>query len=240
MALAMTLGVALGAAAAAADAPTDDVTKVLHRQTQELFDAVTSGDSTVWDRYLAADVTYADEAGARNDKSQLLASIKPLPAEIWGKLEMKDFVVHPHGETAITTYTVDETEGYFGQVIHARYLTTDTWQRGSQGWRLIAGQVLALLEEPPAVELSSARLDEYVGVYALTPKVSYSIRREGKGLTGERIGRPAQTLKAEVADLFFVPGQPRLRKVFLRDAEGRITGFVERRESWDILWKRLP
>jgi hypothetical protein len=46
-------------------------------------------------------------------------------------------------------------------------------------------------------------------------------------------------LKVELADCLFVPGQPRLRKVFQRDANGRVTGFVERRESWDIAWRRV-
>jgi hypothetical protein len=38
--------------------------------------------------------------------------------------------------------------------------------------------------------------------------------------------------------MFFVPGRPRLRTVFQRGPDGRITGFVERRESWDVVWKR--
>lgn len=32
----------------------------------------------------------------------------------------------------------------------------------------------------------------------------------------------------------------KLRKIFQRDAKGAVTGFVERRESWDIAWQRLP
>ena len=55
------LGVTPGIAAAAS--PASDVTAVLLRQTQELFDAVTAGDSTVWERYLAPDAVYADESG---------------------------------------------------------------------------------------------------------------------------------------------------------------------------------
>ena len=45
-------------------------------------------------------------------------------------------------------------------------------------------------------------------------------------------------LRLESPDVFFVPGEPRIRRIFQRDAAGHITGFVERRESWDILWKR--
>ena len=44
---------------------------------------------------------------------------------------------------------------------------------------------------------------------------------------------------AEAPDVFFVKGDPRIRKIFQRDASGKITGFVERRESWDIAWIRI-
>jgi hypothetical protein len=32
---------------------------------------------------------------------------------------------------------------------------------------------------------------------------------------------------------------PRIRKIFLYDAAGRITGFIERRETWDIVWDKV-
>jgi hypothetical protein len=53
-----------------------------------------------------------------------------------------------------------------------------------------------------------------------------------------RDGRPEAELKAEAADLFFVPGSPRSRKVFFRDAGGHVTGFADRREGNDIVWRR--
>jgi hypothetical protein len=34
-------------------------------------------------------------------------------------------------------------------------------------------------------------------------------------------------------------GDPRIRKIFQYDAMGRVTGFIERRESWDIVWKKV-
>jgi hypothetical protein len=36
--------------------------------------------------------------------------------------------------------------------------------------------------------------------------------------------------------VFFIDGEPRIRKIFRRNAQGKIAGFVERRESWDIVW----
>jgi hypothetical protein len=42
----------------------------------------------------------------------------------------------------------------------------------------------------------------------------------------------------ELRDLFFVPGQPRTRRIFTRDAAGRVDGFVDRREGEDVRWRR--
>lgn len=44
-------------------------------------------------------------------------------------------------------------------------------------------------------------------------------------------------LQVEVRDVLFVPGQPRIRKIFQRNEKGKITGFADRRESWDLVWK---
>ncbi|HEX7842382.1 MAG TPA: hypothetical protein VF469_33145 [Kofleriaceae bacterium] len=38
--------------------------------------------------------------------------------------------------------------------------------------------------------------------------------------------------------MLFVPGQPRSRKIFHRDAAGRITGFADRHEARDVVWTR--
>ena len=107
-------------------------------------------------------------------------------------------------------------------------------------WKLIASQVPALRDDPPAIPLAVSTLDEYVGIYSLTPEVTYTIRREGDRLVGNRTGRQPEELNVELRDCLFVPGQSRLRKIFQRDAKGAVTGFVERRESWDIAWRRLP
>jgi hypothetical protein len=42
----------------------------------------------------------------------------------------------------------------------------------------------------------------------------------------------------EATDVLFVPGRPRYRYIFLRDAAGKITGLAQRREAWDLVWKR--
>jgi hypothetical protein len=58
------------------------------------------------------------------------------------------------------------------------------------------------------------------------------------GFTAERTGRPSTQYLAEVPDVFFAAGQPRTRRIFLRDSHGKVVGFVDRREGEDIRWTR--
>ena len=129
------------------------------------------------------------------------------------------------------------TERYFAQTIFAKYLTSTTWKRREAGWKLIAAQTLAERTDPPAITLPASRLAQYVGTYQLKdsePRLTLELV-DGK-LIGTRSGRKAAPWNAEASDVFFIAGDPRIRRIFQRDASGKVTGFVERRESWDIVW----
>jgi hypothetical protein len=213
---------------------------ILQRQTQEFFDAIPSGSAAVWERYLDDRASYTDEAGIVLSKRQMMEQLKPFPKEITGIIKVTDFRVTFHGSVAVATHVDDEHETYYGHELHCQYRTTDTWLKTSMGWRLIAAQVLALRTDPPPVQLAAHQIQEYVGRYALTQSKIYEIRIKDGALEGQETGRAPEVLRAEVVDMLFVPGKPRYRKVFLRDASGRITGFAERREAWDLVWRRLP
>jgi ketosteroid isomerase-like protein len=221
-------------------APSEDVTAELQRNTQALLDAITTGTASVWETYLDSAVSFTTEDGVVQRKAEMVGQIKPLPAGISGSIQATEFRVTVHGNVAIATHLDDEHESYFGHQLHCQYRTTDTWLKTPAGWRLIASQIIALRTDPPSVALTRRQMAEYVGRYALTPEISYEIRQEGDRLVGQRNGRKAETLRAEAPEVLFVPGQPRYRKVFQRDSTGRITGFAERREAWDIVWRRMP
>jgi hypothetical protein len=219
-------------------AATEDVPRLLHRQTQELMDAITNGTPKVWERYLDEGMRLTAEDGKVSGKAEIVKDIRPLAAGVSGKIAVIDFHGTVHGKVAVTNYVADEHENYHGQELYCQYRSTDTWLERGGEWRLIASQVLALRTDPPAIALPNEQLESYAGVYALSPDISYEIRVNGGKLEGQRNGRAAEPLLAEAADVLFVPGSPRYRKIFRRDASGHVTGFVERREAWDLVWTR--
>ena len=55
----------------------------LVRRTQELYDALVSGNQAPWKKHFADDCIFADEKGHIFDKPKLIADITPLPSRIF-------------------------------------------------------------------------------------------------------------------------------------------------------------
>ena len=220
-------------------AASNDFVQQFRQRDQALLDAIAPGDVKVWDAVLAADAVYVDENGVIIDRAEFLKQLTPLPEGVSGTLVISAYSAHQSGEVATVVHTDDEDELYHGQHLKAQYLMTETWQRQEGTWKLLLVHATAVLREPAAIVLSPSELDVYVGRYSAAPDLIYTIRRDGDHLIGERQGRPATPLKAEVHDVFFVSGQLRTRKIFDRDPTGRLTGFADRREGGDLVWKRI-
>jgi hypothetical protein len=227
-------------AVASVPAPTPDVPAQLEAMTNELLAAIAPGKTDVWQRYAHERLLFVTEDNRTLTKAQLLEEMKPLPKGLTGRLKAAQFKAEVHGNVAVTTYIGDEWLDYYGQVIENDFRITDTWIKTDAGWKLIASQIYAVLEDPPAITLPRDTLCQYNGTYQLTPEITTKIACSDTGLTAERTGRKPATLKAEVRDVFFEPGRPRTRRIFQRDATGAITSFVDRREGLDVRWTRVP
>jgi hypothetical protein len=210
----------------------------LRRNTQMLLDAIAPGDVAVWDKLLDPAALQVDENDVVRRKPEILAELKPLGPGLVGRLDIDDFRVAVSGEVAVVTHEDNEILDYHGQTIRSRFRMTDTWRKTPGGWRILGSQVLAVLQDPPAVSLDHTTLCSYAGRYALTGAIVATIRCAGDRLLVEREGQPERTFLAELKDVLFEPGRPRTRRIFLRDAHGRITGFVDRREARDVRWMR--
>jgi len=215
----------------------DQTTELLRAQDQALLDAIAPGDRKVWDRALAADAVYVDENGAVISRSEFLKQLEPLPAGASGSIQITSYSAHISGDMAAVVHTDDEQENYHGQMLHARYLTTETWRREAGEWKLHLVHTYAMLKDPPAISLPAEALQQYAGRYVAGDLV-YLIQWDGKELVGGREAGPMKPLKVEVRDVLFIAGQPRVRKIFQRDEAGSIAGFVDRREGRDLVWRR--
>ena len=223
---------------ASADPNLAVVQKQLRADDQALLDAIAPGDKAVWERLLAQDAVYVDENGTVMNRAQFLAALKPLPAGSSGHISIVDYQARIHGPVALVVHKDDERESYHGIALRADYLMTETWIKEGADWRLTLAHVYVVAKDPPAIKTPANLLAEFEGRYRAAPDLSYVIRREGDHLVGERQGLPNVTLAQESADVFFVPGHPRDRKIFRRDAGNKIVDFVDRREGEDLVFVR--
>lgn len=230
--LLMGLALADGACAAPDDAA------IIQRQSQEFSDASASGDAKVLDKLLDPDVVFVDESGETGTKDDIVSSAKPPAEGISNHLVQSDFVLKLHGDVAVTSFTDNATVSVYGQASKARFRSTEVWRKNDGAWKMISSQTLALPDDPPAIQLSAAALDQYAGTYRVGTKLVVKITRQSDGLTSATNRGEAHPLLAEAADVMFTPGQPRVRRIFERDAAGAITGFNTRREGHDLHFKR--
>ena len=223
----------------AASARAEDVAALIQRQSQEFSDASASGDAATIGKYLDERVIFMNEGGDIGNRKDIVDGTKPSQSGFSNKLVQSDFKVEVHDNVAVTSFIDNSTQDVYGQTIHAKFQSTEVWMKESDGWKMISSQTMTVPEDPTTVSLPAKTLEEYVGTYEASPAFKFKIARDGDELTGSvNDGKPFP-IKAELRDVLVTPGQPRLRRVIQRDASGKVTGLISRREGHDLLLKRV-
>jgi hypothetical protein len=209
----------------------------LVRRTQELFDAVVPGNKKPWEKYFADDCIFADEKGRNLNKAQLIADIAPLPKGYSGTIKVAKPQSVIHGDTAILSYDLDETETVFGQNLTARYHATDTWLRRNGIWQIGATQAMRYYEDPAAGKADPKKFADFSGTYELASGQTRTVSSEGGNLYVERNGKREQ-LVPEGCEIFFRRGVEG-RILFRYTDNGKVDALIDRRNNEDVVWRKM-
>lgn len=208
----------------------------LVRRTQELFDAVVPGNKEPWQKYFAEDCIFADEKGRSLNKTQLVADIAPLPKGYSGTIKIVKPKSVIHGDTAILSYDLDETETIFGQKLTARYHVTDTWLQRNGVWQIVSSQAMRYYEDPAVARIEPKKFADFNGTYELAPGQTRRVFSEGENLYVERNGKSEQLLP-EGSEIFFRKGVE--GRILFRYADGKVDALIDRRNNEDVVWRRV-
>ncbi len=238
----LAIAAAATCASAQARATSDpQLAKQLEARTQLLQDAIAPGKKEAWDREMAPGYLMVTENAEVQDRAKFLRNFMPLPPGLVGSIKVTDYRLERHGDMAFATYVDDESLDYHGVALKTKFRISDSWVRAGGDWKLAGTQIIAVLDDPPAITLPASALSDYVGHYVLPDGTGSDIVLDSSGaspkLVSRRAGRPDTPLLAEARDVFFVAGSPRSRKIFYRDSNGRVTGYGDRREGHDISWR---
>jgi hypothetical protein len=225
----------LVAALAGATPPPAGLAKDLVATSQALFDAIPAGDKALWQDTLADDAVLVDEFGRIQHKQDVVDSIRKFPPGISGTIELRDPVVRRHGDSAIVQAEIHERETFFGQHFTVRYLTVMTYVEAHGAWKLAASATVTLPTAPPKLEVSGLVLSDYAGTYRYAPGHAWTFSVKD-GVLGyvSAPGRAFNALDPVARDVFMGSDAERNLLVFRRDAEGRVTGLIERRKFNDL------
>jgi hypothetical protein len=220
--------------AQAVDAPSA-IRKILYANDTLLLNAVHRGDRDTWARLTTSDFMYVEE-GSVVRRAQFLSELEE---DGLTPLLIRNYEVKIIGDTAIVFHQDDVPQRPGGvDESHSHLVMTETWQRIHGEWKLRVVHTDRIRINPPPVSLSSAQLDELVGTYRSADK-TYVIQRDGNRVLGGTSGQPLIELIAETRDVLFQPDNVYLRRVFQRNVNGQVTGFIDRSETDGRSWKRV-
>lgn len=234
--LVSALALSLAATAALA---AEDVSALLKRKTQEFSDAGKQGDAAVMARLLDARVIFFNETGEVATKKDMVEGATPPPKGVETTLTVTDWNCQQYGNVAVASFIDELTGTVRGRPVHFRFRSVETWLKTGAQWRMIGSETLTLPDanDPPAVILPAAALDDYVGSYA-AGGTTITFTRQGADLMASANGGAAAVQKAAAADVLFTPGSAQVRKIFQRDATGKIVGFVYVTPTQDLVFRR--
>lgn len=205
----------------------------------EIVHAIEPGDKAVFDKYLTDDFILVDRDGLQTlTKKDVVDGTTPLPKGYWLKFEIADVELREFGDVAVLIFRTVEREGIHDQEILVNYRGTDVFVKRNGEWKLAVWQYVELQRDAEPTKVNPAEYDRLVGIYVMGPGIRYSVTRRGAKLFGAREGRPEEELVPESDDVFYVPGTE-FRRIFVRDASGRVLEMLGRRKGTDIRWKRI-
>jgi hypothetical protein len=228
-------GIRAGAMAAPAPESADRIQARLVGLTQELMDAIPTGNAQAWQRILSDDALLIDEFGRRQDKKEIVAGIHPFPTGFSGSIEIRAARTSVHGDTAVLQGEFYERESVFEQKLVVRYLFSNTFVRADGDWKLVASTDVTLPTTPPALHVEGLVPTDYAGVYSYGPGRAFTvITTDGKlSYTTKAGGKPVM-LGAIAKDVFMDDGDEKNLLIFRRDASGHVNELIERRKFNDL------
>jgi hypothetical protein len=211
----------------------------LVRRTQQIYDAIPPGNRGPATSFYAEDAMVYDEKGRAMNKQAVLDDLQPMPAGYSGVIHVVNTHVTFAPGVAVLAYDCDESETIFGQQLHARYHSVDTWLYRQDKWQIAASQTMRYYEDPALGSTDAARLDDFIGTYELAPGNRRSVTHVGNDIYMQRGTGTKGKLLPESGDLFFRAGIEG-RILFHRNAAGKVDALYDRRNNEDVIWRRLP
>jgi hypothetical protein len=187
------------------------------------------------------DCIVTTEDGEVLDKPAYLSQLRPLPAGLVGRGDIRELTVRAIGNVAVVHYRIDEHEDIHGrQELHTNYIETDTYVRRRSGWRMIAMQVTVVPRDLEPLVADTAEWAALEGDYRFPGEqgIRYRVFRRAERLFGGKDEKSATELIPLAPRAYFQAGSIHLI-VFVADASGAVDGLRELHKYNEVRMERV-
>jgi len=205
------------------------------------LDALGRGDLKTWRSYLSDDCIITGDDGA-------LVKPEDIVKEQAGNLhsgvtnsakQPTDFEVHVYGDIAVANFKLALDEDWAGQKLYDAYRFTDVLARRGERWLLVSHQETPIPNaRRVAVKVDPTAFDAYAGEYRITPNYIIKVKREGDKLMEEWPGDAEYSEDLPVSESTFVSRGSAGEVIFVKDEVGKVTHFILRTASGDLIAKK--
>jgi ketosteroid isomerase-like protein len=179
--------------------------------------------------YISDDCLFSDDDGNLMTKARWIEGLKKMPFEYDHITSSREFVVRLHGDTAILNLRVTGHEQFGDADIVSEQRRTETWMKQNGSWLLIAvqwGNIPVNFRKPVAFDAKV--FADYVGEYPWRPGMTDVVTvKDGK--LWSKLGEDVAEYLPAGNDSFFIREGDLGTISFVRDAQGRVTGYTYHR-----------
>jgi uncharacterized protein DUF4440 len=191
----------------------------------KLYSAITRGDSGAARPLVGDDLVWVvGSGGATLTQSQLLAAAST-PAPV--RFEIDSLRTRHYGTTVVADYVRRDhwRLGTGGFITSWRALAV--FVRGGRSWQLVRHALTWLARPVSPIAVDPAALGAFVGRYRIAPGYVDDVHWEAGHLVATASGQTAGARLVPVSTTAFSPDGVGTVIVFERDANGRVTGYVQ-------------
>ncbi|MBN8692656.1 MAG: nuclear transport factor 2 family protein [Bacteroidetes bacterium] len=217
-------------------ASNDTDSTILATMITELETAVTTGDKSIWMKYMNVDGVMINRDGKLYSREELVSELHPPSTGREFSIDVKDLKIYINGNSAFATFIADEHLKIFGQIMDTKFRTTNYFEKINKVWKLKVFEYYEIPIDPAVCVVYAELLKQYEGTYQLSENSYIKIYLDNNKLMSHKNGGiPRQMFPIDKNGRFFFKDEEGER-FFLLNKDGAYD-LIQRRNYKDLIWR---
>ena len=222
--------------------PQANVEREVREVIRQRIEALRRGDVRTYASFFASDCVITSDTGALLTPKEIAREFaSALHSGITYKgSEPMDVKFYAYGDMAVANFRLELDEDWGGQKLLGSSRFTDVFARRGERWQLVAHQETPIPNTRRlAVKVDPSVFDAYAGEYQLTPNYIVKVKREGDKLMDQWPEDTEYVEGVPLSETTFVARGQAGEMIYVRDETGKVSHFILRTVSGDLIAKKI-